>query len=500
MLSQVKSLTFSGVNIVDVTVQAHISSGQATFQVVGLPDKIIAESRERVRAALSSIALELPQKRIVVNLSPADLMKEGSHFDLPIACCLLMALKILPIEELQNYLILGELGLDSNILPVSGVLPAAIGANARNLGLICPEKNGHEAAWSGNELVLAPKNLLALINHFKGTQMLGRPAVKAAVQSFEHPDFKDVIGQETAKRAMEVAASGNHNLLMIGTPGSGKSMLASRIPSILPTMEPAEILETSMIYSIAGEISDGELKQHRPFRAPHQTSSMIAMIGGGHSKRIMPGEISLANNGVLFLDEFPEFPRGILESLRQPMETKKVLIARANSHVHYPAKFQLIAAMNHCKCGYMKDASKACSKVPKCGVEYQQRISGPIMDRIDIFIEVNELSKYDTSSIASNETSKDIAKRVLQARDIQRKRYDGYGIITNSDLEGEMLYEFASPDKDGQELLTLFADKNKISMRSYSRILKVARTIADLDASSKIAKPHVAEALSYKSY
>jgi len=498
MIAEIRTLTFNGIDIVDVNVQVHLAKGMPAFNIVGLPDKIIAESKERVRAALNSIALDIPPKRITVNLSPASLTKEGSHFDLPIAVCLLSGLNILPQDQLEKYLVLGELALDGSILPVAGALPAAIGANIRNCGLICPYDNGGEVAWSGNGDILAPKNLLSLINHFSGSQRLSSPVASIEKDNVKYPDFKDVVGQEHAKRALEIAAAGGHNVLMVGTPGSGKSMLASRLSSILPEMSAEEILETSMIYSIAGQIKSGQLQKARPFRAPHHTSSMIALVGGGHSKRIMPGEISLAHNGVLFLDEFPEFPRAAIESLRQPIESRVVNISRANSHVTYPTKFQLVAAMNPCKCGYLSDPNRACSKAPICGEDYQSKISGPIMDRIDIVIEVNDNKLYDTSSIKENETSESIKRRVIAARDRQLERYSGYGIATNSEMEGELLYEMTSLDHETQELLNKFADKNKISMRSYNRILKVARTVADLEGANNIKKYHLAEAISYK--
>jgi len=499
MIAEINTLTFNGIDIVDVKVQVHIGKGLPAFNIVGLPDKIIAESKERVRAALNSIALDIPPKRITVNLSPASLTKEGSHFDLPIAVCLLTGLDILPKEELEKYLIMGELGLDASILPVAGALPAAIGANAKNLGIICPAENGGEVSWSGNDDILAPANLLSLINHFKGTQRLSKPTMQLMNSNEKHLDFKDVIGQETAKRALEIAAAGNHHVLMIGTPGSGKSMLASRMPGILPEMSIEEILDTSMIFSVAGQIKSGQLKKNRPFRSPHHSSSTIALVGGGHSKRIMPGEISLAHNGVLFLDELPEFSRASIESLRQPLEAGYVNIARANSHVTYPTKFQLVAAMNPCKCGYLMDANRACSKAPICGEDYQNKISGPIMDRIDIIVEVSETLGYKTQSIQNNESSATIKARVIKARELQHERYNGYGIRLNSELEGELLYEIASLDSAGQELLNKFAEKNKISMRAYNRILKVSRTIADLDLSNKIKKYHIAEAINYKS-
>ncbi len=498
MLSQVNTLTFSGINISDVQIQCQISSGMPSFNIVGLPDKIIAESKERVRAALHSIALELPAKRIVVNLSPADLMKEGSHFDLAIASCILIGMNILPREEMQKYLIIGELALDGNILPVNGALPAAIGANHRNLGLICPFFNGPEAAWSGNEDILAPKNLISMINHFKGIQILAAPKVKTPSAENIYPDLKDIIGQETAKRALEIAAAGGHNMLMIGSPGSGKSMLAQRINGILPPMNAEEILETSMIYSVAGEIKNGKLHQQRPFRAPHHSSSMVAMVGGGHSKKILPGEISLATNGILFLDEFPEFPRNVIESLRQPLENKKIMISRANSSVFYPAKFQLIAAMNHCKCGNFTNANKTCNKAPRCAIDYQNKVSGPILDRIDIIIEVNGQPKYPLEPTSNNETSQIIAKRVASSREIQMERYSNHLIMTNSELDGDLLYKYAAPDAQATKLLQKFAKKNNISMRSYNKIIKVARTIADMEKSTAIEEKHIAETLSYR--
>jgi len=498
MISEINTLTFNGIDIVDVKIQVHIGKGIPTFNIVGLPDKIIAESKERVRAALNSIALDIPPKRITVNLSPASLTKEGSHFDLPIAACLLVGLDILPKAELDKYLVMGELALDASILPVAGALPAAIGANAKNLGIICPFENGSEVAWSGNSDILAPQNLLSLINHFKGTQRLLPPVPRLEEEVKKYPDFKDVIGQESAKRALEIAAAGNHNILMTGTPGSGKSMLASRMPGILPEMSIQEILDTSMIYSIAGHIKSGQLKKHRPFRSPHHSSSTIALVGGGHSKRIMPGEISLAHNGVLFLDELPEFSRTTIEALRQPIETGYINIARANSHVTYPTKFQLIAAMNPCKCGYLTDANRACSKAPRCAEDYQGKISGPIMDRIDIIVGVNENVGYGTESIHTNESSDKIKERVLAARNLQKERYEGYGITINSELEGELLYEIAGLDNETQTLLNKFAEKKKISMRAYNRILKVSRTIADLSLSQKIKKYHLAEAINYK--
>jgi len=498
MVVHISSLTFSGVDITDVDVQVQITPGVPQFIVVGLADKTIAESRERVKAALSSMGLSLPAKKILVNLAPADLVKEGSHFDLAIAVAILASMRILPPEEIAEYFVIGELSLDGTILPISGALPAAIGASARDKGLICPSANGAEAAWSGNSSILAPANLLALVNHFKGTQILSQPEPGVDENQITYPDLSDIAGQETAKRVLEIAAAGGHNVLMFGPPGSGKSMLSQRLPGILPDMSVTEILECSTIASIAGLITDGKLSRSRPFRAPHHSCSVAAMVGGGVGKRVKPGEISLAHNGVLFLDELPEFPSSVVESLRQPIETGEVLISRANSHIKYPASFQLIAAMNPCKCGYLSDPSKACTKAPRCGSEYQNRISGPIMDRFDIHLEVPEIEIHLLKGAAKGESSKDIAARVKNARDLQAERYAGYGIRMNTRLDGQLLTDYAIASDDGMDLLNKAASKFKMSMRGYNKILRVARTIADIDGVSKVSKMHIAEALSYR--
>jgi len=499
MVIHINSFTFSGVDIIDVDVQVQIISGMPAFTIVGLADKTIGESRERVKAALASIGLALPAKRILINLAPADLLKEGSHFDLPIACGVLTSMQVLPAEDMGEYLVGGELSLDGSILPISGILPAAIGATERKKGLICPSANGKEAAWSGNTAVLAPPSLIALVNHFKGTHILSKPEPILDSISTTYADMSDIKAQESAKRVLEIAASGEHNLIMSGPPGAGKSMLAQRLPGILPEMSAREILECSAISSVSGLIQDGKLTSSRPFRAPHHTSSQAAMVGGGIGKKVKPGEISLAHNGVLFLDELPEFPPNVIEALRQPIENGKVLISRANSHITYPAKFQLIAAMNPCKCGYLGDNSRSCSRSPKCGLDYQNRVSGPIMDRFDLSIEVPAMDFHNLQNSQNiKETSTQIKERVKCVREIQLERYDGYGITTNARLDGELLTLHAVPIDGSIELLNNAANKFKLSMRAYNRMLRVARTIADLEAAKNVKRIHIAEALNYR--
>ncbi|MDP6843230.1 MAG: YifB family Mg chelatase-like AAA ATPase [Rhodospirillales bacterium] len=500
MVARITTVAFNGIEVLDVDVQVQISGGMPVFTVVGLPDKAVAESRERVRAALNALGLALPPKRITVNLSPADLVKDGSHFDLPIALGLLAAMDVLPADEMATYCVLGELTLDAGIRPVNGVLPAAITAAARGLGLICPEAQGGEAAWAGELQVLAPGNLLAAINHFKGTQILSAPEPKMAPDTTAVPDLADIKGQETAKRALELAAAGGHNLLMVGPPGAGKSMLAARLPGILPQLDPAEALEVSMIHSIAGELEGGRLIRTRPFRSPHHSASMPSLVGGG--LRARPGEVSLAHLGVLFLDELPEFQRAAVEALRQPLETGSCTIARANAHVRYPARFQLIAAMNPCRCGYLGDPMQACSRVPGCAVDYQSKISGPMFDRIDLHVEVPAVSPADLTLPPAAEKSADIAARVTAARQRQRTRYAGIDsavpIRTNAEADGELLEDIAAPDPEGRKLLTQAAESMRLTARGYHRVLRVARTLADLDASEGVRRIHIAEAVSYR--
>lgn len=500
MVARVSTVAFQGIAVDPIDVQVQITAGMPAFAIVGLPDKAVAESRERVRAALSALGLALPPKRITVNLAPADLPKEGSHFDLPIALGILAAMGVLPADSLLGFVALGELGLDGSLAPVAGVLPAAIAANGRDMGLICPAVCGPEAAWAGDMTILAPDSLIALINHIRGTQILSPPQPKPLVQEKLAPDLRDIKGQESAKRALEIAAAGGHNLLMAGPPGAGKSMLAARLPGLLPDLSPREALEVSMIASLAGHGGSG-LVRRRPFRAPHHSASMAALVGGGH--RAKPGEVSLAHRGVLFLDELPEFARQVLDSLRQPLETGKAVVARANAHVTYPARVQLVAAMNPCRCGYLSDPALACSRAPKCALDYQAKLSGPLLDRIDLHIEVQAVDPADLSLPPPAEGTAEVAARVARARAVQSARYENAAmgsdaVVCNAEADGELLEQVAAPDDAGRSLLTEAASAMRLTARGYHRVLRVARTIADLDGSDGVRRLHLAEALSYR--
>jgi magnesium chelatase family protein len=498
MAATVKTVTFIGLSATEVEAQVLFAPGLPAFTVVGLPDKAVAESRERVRAAIHSMGLSLPPKKIIVNLAPADLAKEGSHFDLPIALGLLIAMDVLPQEQLDTFVALGELSLDGRLLPVSGVLPAAVSANAIGCGIICPPANGPEACWAGELEVIAPPSLMSLINHIRGVQLIPPPQKAMTEQEWRGSDLKDVKGQESAKRTLEIAASGGHNMLMLGPPGSGKSMLASCLPGILPPMEAEEMLEVSMIQSVAGKLTGGTLSRIRPYRDPHHSSSLVAMVGGG--RRVQPGEISLAHCGVLFLDELPEFPRTVLESMRQPLEVGHVSIARAESHVTFPSNFQLIAAMNPCPCGYLGDASRACSKAPRCGQDYQNRLSGPLLDRIDMVVDVPAVETLHMLSLSPGEPSSTVRERVIRARNIQSQRFTlkGLNFRTNADISGEALFDIVQLTNDARSLLEKATETFKLSMRGYTRVLRVARTIADLAMSEHVQTPHVAEAIAHR--
>ncbi len=497
MVSRAYTVAFEGVEARMVEVQCSITPGLPSFAIVGLPDKAVSEARERVRSALSTLSIALPSKRITINLSPADLPKEGSHFDLPIAMALLAALDIVPSEDVEQTVALGELSLDGSLVPVIGALPAAMAAAEHDRALLCPRACGAEAAWVGAVKVLAAGSLIEVIQHFTGQKILAPSDPGEVRDAPAGRDLCDVKGQERAKRALEIAAAGRHHLLMIGTPGSGKSMLAARLPGILPPLTAAEALETSMIHSLSGLLDEGGISRVRPFREPHHTASMAAIVGGG--KGAKPGEISLAHNGVLFMDEFPEYPRAVLETLRQPIETGEVVVARANAHIRYPCRFMLVAAANPCKCGYLSDPARACARAPVCGEDYLGRISGPLMDRFDLRVEVPPVSYADLDLPQSGEASAVVAARVRAARQCQAERYAAHdGVRVNADAEGALLERIAMPEADGKALLGRAAERFGLSARGYHRVLRVARTIADLAGSETVSKSHVAEAISYR--
>src|SRR5579884_1216124 len=501
MVQRVSTVAFEGIEVRPVDVQVQVAPGMPAFTIVGLPDKAVSEARERVRSALVASGLALPARRITINLAPADLPKEGSHYDLPIALGLMAAIGAIPHDALAGFTVLGELGLDGSIAAVAGTLPAAIGANGRGEGLMCPAACGPEAAWASPEIeIIAASSLIQLANHFKGTQVLSRPQPKILDVTGPALDLADIKGQESAKRALEVAAAGGHNLLMVGPPGAGKSMLAARLPSILPPLAPAELLEVSMIASIAGQLDGGALTNRRPFRAPHHSASMPALVGGG--MRAKPGEISLAHGGVLFLDEFPEFDPRVLDSLRQPLETGEVAISRANRRVTYPARFMLVAAMNPCRCGRASEPDFSCKRGAnqRCAADYQSRLSGPLLDRMDLHIEVPAVTAADLILPPPAEGSAEMRTRVARARAIQAERYGALGLSvrTNAQAGGTVLEQIIKPDPGGLALLREASDAMRLSARGYHRVLRVARTLADLDGEDHVRRVHFAEALAYR--
>ncbi len=499
-MARVHSIAFVGMETPEIEVQVQVAAGLPAFTLVGLPDKAVGESRERVRAALNALGLALPPRRVTVNLAPADLVKEGSHFDLPIALGLLIVMGVLPADLVEGRIALGELALDGSLQPVAGVLAAAIAAAARGRGLICPAASASEAAWLAEQVeILAPSGLVALLEHARGVRVLAPPEPRPIEDAAPLADLKDVKGQETAKRALEIAAAGGHNLLMIGPPGAGKSMLAARLPGILPPLDAAEVLEVGMLHSLGGRLVEGRLSRRRPFRAPHHAASMAAMVGGGPLAR--PGEVSLAHKGVLFLDELPEFQRPVLEALRQPLETGRIEVARAAAHVTWPARFQLVAAMNPCRCGHLDNPALACPRAPRCAADYQSRISGPLLDRIDLAIEVPAVRTSDLELPPPAEGSAESAARVAAARAVQAERFQALGrpeLRTNAEAEGELLDRIAPLDAGCRALLKRASEAFHLSARGWHRLIRVARTIADLEGSETIRKAHLAEAIGFR--
>lgn len=504
VLVKCQAAALQGIDAIGVTVEVMATKGFLTT-MVGLPDTAVKESNERIHSALTACGYAYPRRKLVVNLAPADVRKEGSAYDLPIAMGILGADRQIPAEALGQFLIMGELSLDGTLLPVKGILPMAIMARSRQLrGMIVPVENATEAAVVNNLEVYGCHTIKEVVELLKGESPLRPTEVNTREEfgrAFTHFDFdfSDVKGQETVRRAIEVACAGGHNLLMVGPPGAGKSMMAKRIPSILPPLTLGEALETTKIHSVAGKLKGGsKLMTHRPFRAPHHTISPVALVGGGSNP--VPGEISLAHNGVLFLDEFPEFSRTVLEVMRQPLEDRHINISRAKYSIDYPAGFMLVASMNPCPCGYYNHPTKECTCSQLQVQRYLSRISGPLLDRIDLQVEILPVPFRDLQEMRPGESSEAIRARVVRAREIQAQRFAAFpGIHSNAQMTPTMLARFARPDDAAMSILERVMLKYDMSARAYDRILKVARTIADLDGAPEISTPHITEAVSYRS-
>lgn len=497
MVARTYSVAFQGIEARLVEVQCALMAGLPGFSIVGLPDKAVSEARDRVRSALAALGIALPSKKITINLSPADLPKEGSHFDLPIAVSILAAMDIIPPHGAEETIALGEMSLDGRLVSVPGGLPAAVSAAEHGRRLLCPQSCGSEAAWVEAADIIAADSLGDAVKHLTGQIALSPPKPREIDADPHMHDLSEVKGQERAKRALEIAAAGRHHLLLVGPPGSGKSMLAARLPGILPPMSAHEMLETCMIHSLSGLLPDGGISRARPFRSPHHTASSAAIVGGGRGAK--PGEASLAHNGVLFLDELPEFARDVLDTLRQPLETGEIAVSRANAHAIYPSRFMLVAAANPCRCGYLADAGRACSRAPVCSSDYLGRISGPMMDRFDLRVDVPPVAFQDLDLPTTSERSATVAARVKAARRIQTERFSGHDHITsNADADGATLSDITALDQSSKDLLSKAADRFGLSARGCHRILRVARTIADLGESQTVERTHLAEAIGFR--